>query len=100
GPALDQDLENARLSAAEGVRMPRFMYDKSVDEVKKLLDGAPFTKGKDVALFADGKAKIKALQDGGKITPDEAKQMTADLAKAMTETMKPAYDRLVAWLNE
>jgi len=100
GTAIDQDLETTKASAAAGIHMPRFMYDKAAGEAKKITSGAPFDKGKDAALFADGKAKIKALLDAKKITADEAKQMTADLSKAMTEQMKPAYDRLVAWLAE
>ncbi|MBI1362057.1 MAG: DUF885 family protein [Alphaproteobacteria bacterium] len=97
--ALDQDIDRAKAAAEKGIRMPRFMYDQAADEAKKVTTGAPFTKGPDSALFADGEAKIKALKDGGKVTAQEADQLTADLAKAMTGTMKPGYDRFIAWLK-
>lgn len=100
GTALGQDLDNAKASAAMGIRMPQFIYTKSEDEAKQLTTGAPFDKGKDSALFADGKAKIKKLVDAKTITADEGKQLEADLAKAMTEKMKPAYDQFIAWLKE
>ncbi len=100
GAAIDQLIERAKLNAGDGVRMPRFAYDQTLDEIKRVTGGAPFGPGKDSALFADAKTKIKALQDGGKITPDDAKALTAAVSKAMTEQMKPAYDRLTAWLNE
>jgi uncharacterized protein (DUF885 family) len=100
GPAIDQLLERAKLAAADGIRMPAFSYDMTTSEVKRVTTGAPFGGKGDSALFADAKAKIKALQDGGKITADEAKALTAATAKAMTEQMKPAYDRLAAWVAE
>jgi uncharacterized protein (DUF885 family) len=99
GTALDQNLAKAKASAAAGIRMPRFLYVKVSAEAKKLTTGAPFSRGPDVALYADGKAKIKALSDSGKITPTEAVQLTAALTNAMVEQMKPAYDRMVAWLK-
>ena len=97
--ALDQDIVGAKASAALGIRMPRFMYAKATDEAKKVTTGAPFDKGKDAALFADGKGKIAALLKAKKITDAEAKELTANLAKAMTETMKPAYGRYIGWLK-
>ncbi len=99
GVALDQNLENAKASAAAGIRMPRFVYAKASKESKELITGAPFTKGPDAALFADGKAKIKALSVSGKITSKEALQLTADLKTAMVTKMKPAYVRFIAWLK-
>jgi len=98
GPAVDVQLERAKKAAAKGVRMPRFAYEQSLDEVKKLTTGAPFATsggaGQDSALFADGKGKIAAL----KLPAAEADRLTKALAEAMTGRMKPAYDRLAAWL--
>ncbi|HVY88191.1 MAG TPA: DUF885 domain-containing protein [Hyphomonadaceae bacterium] len=98
--ALGQRLDRAKAAAAQGIRMPRFVYAKAEGEAGKLITGAPFDKGKDSALFADGKGKIKALLDAKKISADEAKQLTDDLSKAMTEKMKPGYVAYIAWLKE
>lgn len=98
-PALDQDLDQAKASAAMGIRMPRFMYDRAAEEAKDIVTGAPFDKGKDSDLFADGKAKIAALQKDTKITAAEAKELTDNLSKALTEKLKPGYDRFIAWLK-
>jgi len=100
GTALDQSLEGAKASAAMNIRMPRFVYPKASAEAKALITGAPFGKGRDSALFADGKAKIAQLQKDTKITAAEARRLTDDLAKAMTEKMKPSYEHLIAWLKE
>ncbi|HYM36217.1 MAG TPA: DUF885 domain-containing protein, partial [Steroidobacteraceae bacterium] len=55
---------------------------------------------KDSALFADAKTKIKTLQDKGKITSEEAGTFVKQLTDAMTQTMRPAYDRVAAFLIE
>ncbi|MBC7983019.1 MAG: DUF885 domain-containing protein [Candidatus Obscuribacterales bacterium] len=98
--ALDQTLVRAKAAAADGVHMPTFRYDEALDEIKRVSTGAPFSSGKDSALFGDSKAKIKALQDAGKITADEAKVFVKQISDAMTKQMKPAYDRIAAFLTE
>src|SRR5262245_60918403 len=69
--AMDQLLVRAKAAQADGVHMPGFTYDQSLGEIKRITTGAPFTKGKDSALFADGKAKIAKLVTDKKITADE-----------------------------
>ncbi|WP_421933945.1 DUF885 domain-containing protein [Phenylobacterium sp.] len=98
GPALDVELDKARRAAAAGVRMPRFSYDQSASEVKRLTTGAPFDPGADSALFADAKAKAAALRGAGKIDAGQEAGFVRGAAAAMTGSMKPAYDRLGAWL--
>jgi uncharacterized protein (DUF885 family) len=97
--ALDQDLVSAKGSADLGIRMPRFVYDKAAAEAQAVITGAPFDRGKDSALLADGKGKIAALVKNKKITADEAKAVTARLATALTEQLKPGYERFIAWLK-
>lgn len=100
GTALDQTLERAKVAAADGIRMPGFAYDQTTSEIARVLTGAPFDTGADSPLFADGKAKIAALVTGGKLTAEEAAAMTEQLRAAMTDKMKPAYDRVSAWVAE
>jgi uncharacterized protein (DUF885 family) len=97
--ALDQNLVRARASAALGIRMPRFVYAKAAEEATAVITGAPFDRGADSALFADGKAKIAALVQRQAITADDAKTLTDALRAALTETMKPGYERFIAWLK-
>lgn len=99
GPALDQTLERAKASAAAGVRMPRFAYDQTLEEVRRVTAGAPFDgSGKDTALFADAMAKLGRLRAAGKIDQPTEGRMLAAVSAAMTGEMKPAYDRLAKWL--
>jgi uncharacterized protein (DUF885 family) len=98
--ALDQLLARAKAAQVDGVHMPGFTYDQSLDEVRRVTAGAPFTSGRDTALFADGKTKIAALQSAGKITADEARAFETQLVAAMKDQMKPAYDRVAAFIAE
>jgi uncharacterized protein (DUF885 family) len=98
--ALDQEIVRAKAAAADGIHMPTFRYDEALSELNRVTSGAPFTTGKDSALFADAKAKIKSLQDAGKITAEQAGAYVTQLADVMTKQMKPAYDRVAAFLAE
>ncbi|MDP3737837.1 MAG: DUF885 domain-containing protein [Hyphomonadaceae bacterium] len=102
GTAIDQLLERAKLAAADGIRMPAFAYDQTTSEVKRVTAGFPFDTNvrKPSALFEDASKKIDALVTASKATPEEANQLKLDVAKAMKEQMKPAYDRLAAWVAE
>lgn len=99
GPALDVQLARAKAAAAAGVRAPRFAYDQSLEEVRRLTRGAPFDGGEDSALFADAKTKLRKLREAGKIDQPREGRLMAAVAAAMTGTMRPAYARLAAWLE-
>ncbi len=99
GPTLDIYLDRARASAAKGIRMPGFAYDQSIELVGRLMSGAPFDAGEDNALYADARAKAGGLVNAGKIDAATADAFVVRAAEAMTGSMKPAYDRLLAWLR-
>ena len=98
GEAIDVQLKQAERVSAKGIRMPRFAYDQAIQDVKRVTTGAPFDAGPDSALYADGKEKVAALKTKGVIDQAKADALTKTLAAAMTARMKPAYDRLGAWL--
>jgi uncharacterized protein (DUF885 family) len=97
--AIDQTIEQAKLSAEAGVRPPLFSYDQVIGEAGNVITGAPFSAGADSPLLADVKAKVKALLDGGKITAEEAAAFEAKARETLTESVKPAYERIIAWLE-
>jgi uncharacterized protein (DUF885 family) len=97
--ALDQSLDQAKLAMEVGTRPPRFAYDQVISESRNIITGAPFGPGKDSPLWADAKGKIKSLVDGGKLSAEEGKAMEAAASGALTDKVKPAYDRLIAWLE-
>ncbi len=100
GHAMDQVLARAQESAGQGVRMPRFQYERAIRESTKLISGQPFgAQGPDSPLWADAKAKVGKLEAAGKVTPAEAKALLDGTRTALLTGMKPGYDRLIAWLQ-
>jgi uncharacterized protein (DUF885 family) len=100
GHAMDQVLERAKASAAQGIRMPRFQYERAMRESAKLISGQPFdADGPDSPLWADAKAKVGKLQAAGKVTPQEAQALLDGTRTALTTGMKPGYERLIGWLR-
>ena len=99
GRAMDQSLELAKLAAAEGNRAPRFAYDESITQSTNVITGAPFGSGAASPIWADVTSEIKTLQDAGKLTPEEAKAAEAAARAALVDKLKPAYERVVAWLK-
>jgi uncharacterized protein (DUF885 family) len=100
GHAMDQVLERAKASVAEGIRMPRFQYERAICESARLITGQPFdASGADSPLWADAKAKIAKLQAAGKATPEQAQALLDGTRTALLTGMKPGYDRLIGWLQ-
>jgi uncharacterized protein (DUF885 family) len=99
GEAVDQVLARAQASAEKGIRMPAFAYEQALSETRRVVTGAPFSRGADSALLADVKTKAAELEKNGKITADESKALIAAASEAMTSKVKPAYERLAAWLE-
>ena len=97
--ALGQLTDRAEANAVRGVRPPYFAYDFVIAEAKKLIDGAPFTDGADTALWADGKAKIAALAEAGKIDGTEAQDLRTRLESALRNSYLPGYQRLIAFME-
>ena len=100
GQAFDQLLERARKSAGQGVRPPKFAYEGVVEQSRKVITGAPFSAGKDSAIWADAQAKADALVKNGKINAERATALKEEARKALLEQFKPAYERVIAWSEE
>ncbi len=96
-PALDQLIERAKKAAGKDMRPPKFAFEGVIDQSQKVITGAPFGAGKDAALWADAQSKIKALLDAGKIDKARAEALTKDARAALLDSVKPAYERLIAW---
>jgi len=95
---LDTAIARSRQSDAAGIRAPRFEIERVIAGSKSIITGAPFDSRADSPLWADARAKVGKLQAGGKVTADEASALLAD-ARAALLTIKPAYDRVIAWAN-
>ena len=99
GAALDQYVERTKLAVGDGIRTPKFGYERTATEAKNVITGAPFGPGEDSPLFADLKTKIGELKTAGKATPEQEKAWLDAASAALTGQVKPAYERLIAWLE-
>lgn len=97
---FDQLLERGRASAAKGIRPPKFAYEGVIDQSNKVITGAPFSAGKDSALWADAQAKADALVKAGKIDAGRATQLKDEARKALLESVKPSYEKVIAFARE
>ncbi|GMG87073.1 DUF885 domain-containing protein [Biformimicrobium ophioploci] len=96
---MGQIHERAKLSAAEGVRPPQFIYDLAQQRAQKVITGAPFGGEGEAPLFKDAKGKIKTLQEAGKIDEKTAAELEAAASAALTDKFKPVYEEFIAWLK-
>ncbi|MGH9884583.1 MAG: DUF885 domain-containing protein, partial [bacterium] len=96
GPALRQLLAVADARAAKGFLPPRWVYPYVLSDARNVLKGAPFERGPDSALLADFKSKVAGL----KLAPDETARLTAAATEALLQSVKPAYQEVIAAMTE
>jgi uncharacterized protein (DUF885 family) len=92
GPALRQLLAVAVSRAAAGYQPPKWVYPYVLGDARNILKGAPFERGADSTLLADFRGKVTAL----KLPPDESARLIAAATAALVESVKPAYQEVIA----
>ena len=97
GPLLDELGRSAVVRAEKGILPPKFVFGLVIDSCREIIAGAPFDpSGKKSALLEDIEGKVAALKDADAAT---RAQLLADATAALTGTVKPAYERLIALLQ-
>jgi uncharacterized protein (DUF885 family) len=95
---FDQLIINLELRADRGVIAPRFVFPLVLDACRKVIQGQPFeSNGANSPLLEDFSTKLGALKDADSLMRD---QLVADAKKALLESFKPAYEKLIAYLQE
>ena len=97
---LDAYLTRAKLAADAGVRPPYFDYDVALSQIRRVNQGFPFTGEGQSALWRDITTKIGALVENKDLSESDAEGLEAAAKTAIVNHMKPAYDRIAAWLIE
>ncbi len=100
GPAMDQLLARAQNNAEAGTRPPRFSYDAVITESQGLISGAPYDDGEPSALWAGTEERLASLVEAGTITEERADELREEARVALTESMAPAYQRVIDWFTE
>ncbi|WP_026376976.1 DUF885 domain-containing protein [Aestuariibacter salexigens] len=92
-PALfSQLVENLNLRIEKGIVAPRFVYPYVISDSQNIITGAPFDDGEPSTLLADFSKKVNALE----IDDAQKQALLADAEKALVESVKPAYENLIA----
>jgi uncharacterized protein (DUF885 family) len=99
GAAIDQFTERAKLAAADGIRTPQFGYERTAGEAKNIITGAPFEAGADSPLWEDFNTKVGFLLASDRANDAQAAAWKTAAEAALKEQVKPAYERLIAWLE-
>ncbi len=101
GPFLDQHIENAKASAAEGIRPPLFVYEFVLSDATNVVTGYPF-EGSDMTdqspLYADISGKINDLLVADSISEEEADDLDYRARIALLDHTHPAYIKLINYL--
>ncbi|PZX60428.1 uncharacterized protein (DUF885 family) [Algoriphagus ratkowskyi] len=101
GRAIGQLMDRAKAQAIEGNKPPKFAYEYVIQQAEALIKGQPFSDtGKKSPLWSDALSKIQKLEDEGKITSEEAGTLRSEAKESLSNSVKPAYAALVAWLKE
>jgi uncharacterized protein (DUF885 family) len=96
GPALRELLAVAQARAAGGTMPPKWVYPYVLGDARNVVKGAPFERGADSTLLADFKTKVAALA----LPADQSARLIAAASAALTASVKPAYQEVIAALTE
>jgi uncharacterized protein (DUF885 family) len=115
---FDQLIANIEARTAANIIPPKFVFSHVIRDAKNIIKGAPFDDGEPSALLADFTKKLNSLakkelseesnnesvnestQENSQLT-DNGKATLIDAATlALSNSVKPAYQKLVAHLTE
>jgi uncharacterized protein (DUF885 family) len=92
---FDQVIDQLRIREKLGVYPPKWAYDQMIQASHNVISGTPFTESAtDSTIYADFVQKITAL---GLSNAEQAGYMSK-LNTALTQSVQPAYEKLIAEL--
>src|SRR5262245_14514266 len=95
---FDQLLVNLKVREEKGGLPRRFGFPLVRDACDRITKGKPFDSGlNDSRVLGDFKKKVTAL---GKVDSARRDRLVADAIKALNESVKPAYEKLIALMEE
>jgi uncharacterized protein (DUF885 family) len=95
---FDQLIVNLQTRADRGVITPKFVFPLVLEASRKVIQGQPFDpSGPNSPLLEDFSKKIGSLKD---IDAATRERLLSDVRKAMVDSLKPAYEKLIAFLEQ
>lgn len=92
GPQMDALIAESQQRSQAGVMPPKWVYPFVLDDARNVIKGAPFDDGAPSTLLADLTKKVEALD----LTAPEKAALIEAGRQALTTSVKPAYQRLIA----
>ncbi|MEX1032610.1 MAG: DUF885 domain-containing protein [Cellvibrionaceae bacterium] len=99
GSIMDTYLTRAQAAAEDGIRQPRYDYDFAIEEINRVLRGAPFTKDGDSPLWEDAQRKVAALREAEEISSTAVDAFRDQVREVLLMQVQPAYHRVLDWLH-
>lgn len=96
---LDELIVGLKRRANKGIIAPKFVFPMVIEDSKNLLKGAPFDNtidADDSVLLNDFKTKIGRLD----LDASTKTQLTEQATTALVEYVKPAYQRLISYVEQ
>jgi uncharacterized protein (DUF885 family) len=95
-PLFKQLVENLKEREEAGLLPPKFVFQHVLKDSKNIINGAPFNNQSPSTLLKDISEKITAL----KLPKAEEQKLLENANKALLESVKPAYNALIAIVEE
>lgn len=92
GPLIASLVAQSAERADKGIIVPDWVFPYVIADAKNVISGAPFADGQDSPIYADLKKKVADLD----IPEAEKSDLVARGAAAMINSLKPAYQKLIA----
>ena len=94
---FDQVIDQLRIREKPGVFPPKWAYDQMIQASHNVISGTPFTEStSDSTIYADFVQKITALD----LSNAEQAGYISKLTSALTQSVQPAYEKLIAELTK
>jgi uncharacterized protein (DUF885 family) len=99
---FDQLINNIEARTAANIIPPKFVFPHVIRDAKNIIKGAPFDDGEPSALLSDFTTKLNALieKEPGQLTDINKIALINEVTLALSHSVKPAYQKLVAHLIE
>ncbi|GHA06407.1 hypothetical protein GCM10008090_15110 [Arenicella chitinivorans] len=99
---FDQLVTNIEARTAANIIPPKFVFPHVIRDSKNIISGAPFDDGEPSTLLADFTGKLDALaaKEGSELTEEKKAELLAAATSALTTSVQPAYEKLIAHLTE
>lgn len=94
---FDQAIEGMKIREQNGILPPKFVFEKSLESSRNVIKGKPFENSiESSALLEDFKTKVEKLD----VTDEVKRKLIAEAEKALLNSVKPAYDKMIATLED